>query len=97
MTKKIDDLKKKLEAFENDNKTNLKYSKHTNSYGLGLKISLDLVAAIVVGVLIGIGIDKLFDTKPVFFLIFFILGIAAGFMNMYRSLLNLEKKNIKGK
>ena len=71
MTKKIDDFKKKLEAFEKGNKTNLKYDKHNNSYGLGLKISLDLVAAIVVGVLIGIGIDKIFDTKPIFFLIFF--------------------------
>ena len=74
MTKKIDDFKKKLEAFEKGNKTNLKYDKHNNSYGLGLKISLDLVAAIVVGVLIGIGIDKIFDTKPIFFLIFFFFG-----------------------
>ena len=97
MTKKIDDLKKKLEAFEKGNKTSLKYNKYTNSYGLGLKISLDLVAALVVGVLIGLGIDKIFDTKPVFFLVFFLFGVAAGFMNMYRSLLNIEKKNIKDK
>ena len=97
MTKKIDDFKKKLEAFEKGNKTNLKYDKHNNSYGLGLKISLDLVAAIVVGVLIGIGIDKIFDTKPIFFLIFFFFGIAAGFTNMYRSLFNIEKKKIKDK
>lgn len=92
MTKKIDDLNKRLEAFEKGNKTNLKYNENNSSYGLGLKISLDLVAAIIVGVLIGIGIDKIFDTKPVFFLIFFFFGIAAGFMNMYRSLLNIEKK-----
>ena len=78
MTKKIDDFKKKLEAFEKGNKTNLKYDKHNNSYGLGLKISLDLVAAIVVGVLIGIGIDKIFDTKPIFFLIFFFLVLRPG-------------------
>ena len=91
MTKKIDDLNKKLKEFEKINKTNLKYNENNSSYGLGLKISLDLVAAIVVGVLIGIGIDKIFDTKPVFFLIFFFFGVAAGFMNMYRSLLNIEK------
>ena len=78
MTKKIDDFKKKLEAFEKSNKTNLKYDKHNSSYGLGLKISLDLVAAIVVGVLIGIGIDKIFDTKPIFFLIFFFLVLRPG-------------------
>ena len=89
MTKKIDDFKKKLEAFEKGNKTNLKYDKHNNSYGLGLKISLDLVAAIVVGVLIGIGIDKIFDTKPIFFLIFFFFCISFWFSNIYCSLFNI--------
>ena len=78
MNKKIDDLNKKLEAFEKVNKTNLKYNENNSSYGLGLKISLDLVAAIVVGALIGIGIDKIFDTKPIFFLIFFFLVLRPG-------------------
>ena len=93
MNKKIHDFKQKLEAFEKNKKNNLKFIKNTNSFGLGLKISLDLVVSIIVGILIGLGIDKLFNTKPIFFLIFFILGIAAGCFNMYRSIINLEKKN----
>ncbi|MDC3091819.1 AtpZ/AtpI family protein [Rickettsiales bacterium] len=93
MNKKIQEFKQKLEAFENNKKSNLKHIKNNNAFGLGLKISLDLVVSIIVGILIGLGIDKLFNTKPIFFLIFFILGIAAGFFNIYRLILNLEKKN----
>ena len=61
-----------------------------NPLGFGLKISVDLVVAIVVGVLIGLGMDKIFSSNPVFFLIFLILGILAGFFNLYRTIINID-------
>lgn len=93
MKKEIEKMKLKLDEFDqtlNEKKKKISHLPKTN-FSFGLKISLDFVASIVVGVLIGIGIDKLFNTKPIFFLIFLLLGIAAGFMNIYRVVLNLEK------
>ena len=58
---------------------------------LGLKLATDFVVTIIVGCLIGLGIDKLFQTEPTFFLIFLFLGIAGAFLNIYRTVLNLNK------
>ena len=38
----------------------------------------------IVGVGIGILLDNWLDTKPWFLIVFFLLGSAAGFMNVYR-------------
>ncbi len=51
----------------------------------GLRMSSELVAAILVGGLIGYGLDQLFGTTPWLFLLFFILGFAAGIMNVTRA------------
>ena len=51
-----------------------------------------IVAVIIVGCLIVLGIDKIFNTKPIFFLIFLIFGIAGAFLNIYRTILKLDKK-----
>ncbi len=49
-----------------------------------VRIGVDLVAALVVGVGIGVGLDRWFETSPWFLLLFFLLGAAAGMMNVYR-------------
>tara|TARA_B100000989_G_scaffold285076_1_gene252468 strand:+ start:184 stop:474 length:291 start_codon:yes stop_codon:yes gene_type:complete len=92
MQDKNKELKEKINEFKQNQ--NIKSKKNINTSGMlgsGLKISIDLVASIFVGIMIGLGIDKLFSTKPTFFLIFLFLGIAAGFLKMYRSIINLEK------
>ena len=55
-----------------------------SAMGLGFRIATDLVAAVVVGAAIGWGLDHWLGTRPVFLLIFFILGVGAGVMNVYR-------------
>tara|TARA_B100001057_G_scaffold353359_1_gene355200 strand:+ start:202 stop:501 length:300 start_codon:yes stop_codon:yes gene_type:complete len=96
MSNNLKELSKKLDDYKLKNITKNKNKSKVSStpLGLGLKISLDFVASVVVGVLIGLGFDMLFNSKPIFFLIFLIFGIAAGFMSMYRSILILEKNKI---
>ncbi len=67
-----------------------KQNKKRSGYSLGIKISMDLVASIIAGSLIGLGLDKFFSTKPIFFLIFLVLGIIAGFYSLYKSVKNLN-------
>ncbi len=56
----------------------------TSPLGLGLRVGLELVSALVVAVAIGYGLDMLFDTKPILTVVFIPVGGAAGVMNVYR-------------
>ncbi len=56
----------------------------------GLRMSSEFVAAIMVGGLIGFGLDKLLGTTPWLFLVFFVLGLAAGVVNVTRAFERLQ-------
>ena len=51
----------------------------------GFRMSSELVGAIVVGGLIGYGLDRWLGTTPWLFLVFFVLGFAAGILNLLRA------------
>ncbi len=40
--------------------------------------------SVVLGIAFGLYLDKKLGTAPIFFLIFMLFGIAAGFVNLYR-------------
>ena len=65
------------------------------SLGKALKISTELVAAVVVGSTIGFLLDNWFDTKPLLTICFFIMGVAAGILNVFRSAKKMQKKLLK--
>ena len=69
-------------------------NKKTNSSNLGsaFKISTEFVAAVVVGSIIGFILDSLFGTKPWLIIIFFIVGVIAGMLNVIRSAKLMQKK-----
>ncbi len=46
-------------------------------------IGVTLVASTFVGLFVGLYLDRVFSTKPWFTIIFLILGIIAGFRNIY--------------
>ncbi len=48
-------------------------------------VGLSFVLAIVIGVLVGLWLDRIFGTNRVFFFIFFVLGFVAGILNVYRT------------
>ena len=60
--------------------------------GKALKISTELVAAVVVGSTMGFLLDNWFDTKPLLTICFFIMGVAAGILNVFRSARKMQKK-----
>ena len=51
---------------------------------LALRIGVELVAALIVGVGIGILLDRWLGTAPWLLVVFFVLGAAAGMLNVYR-------------
>ena len=65
------------------------------SFGKALKISTELVAAVIVGSTIGFLLDNWFGTKPLLIICFFFMGVAAGILNVFRSAKNMHKKLLK--
>lgn len=59
--------------------------------GLASSIGVTLVVSTVVGGLIGYGLDRLLGTKPWLLILFTILGIVAGFVEMIRTVIRISK------
>jgi F0F1-type ATP synthase assembly protein I len=56
-----------------------------SAMALGFRLSSELVAGVVVGALIGWGIDRLLSTSPWGLIVFLLLGFTAGVVNVIRS------------
>ena len=61
------------------------------SLGKALKISTELVASVVVGSTIGFILDSWFDTKPLLIIVFFIIGVIAGILNVIKVAKKMQK------
>ena len=62
----------------------------TSNIGQAIKLSTELVAAVLVGTIIGFILDNWFDTKPWLIIIFFFVGVVAGILNVIRSAKKLQ-------
>jgi ATP synthase protein I len=56
-----------------------------SAMSMGLKAGSEFVAAIIVGGAIGWGLDWLLHTKPLLTIVFFLIGVVAGVLNVIRS------------
>lgn len=60
-------------------------SSRDSGTGQAMKAAMDLVAAVGVGCFLGYWIDQWLGSKPVGIIIFFLLGFAAGLLNIHRA------------
>ena len=56
----------------------------SGAMGVGMRVGVELVSALAVGVAIGWGLDWLLGTKPWLLALFVLLGGAAGVANVWR-------------
>mgnify|MGYP005674187079 FL=1 len=96
--KKLDasDLISQIDEFKEKErlaKTSENIEKRGNSIGLAFRLSTELVSGIVVGSIMGWSLDKWLGSQPWFFLIFFILGIAAGIINVIKTAKNMNNES----
>ena len=85
--KQLDDLERRLDAARAERSKEKKRqtgSGGNQGMGAGMRIAVEIVAAIVVGSAIGLLLDQWLGTKPWLFLLFFFLGMGAAFMNVMR-------------
>lgn len=58
---------------------------------MGMRISVEFVAAIIAGVVVGRGLDTWWGTDPWMLILFIFLGFGAGLLNIYRMLNNIPE------
>ncbi|MEM9469249.1 MAG: AtpZ/AtpI family protein [Pseudomonadota bacterium] len=87
---KLESLEERLaaakEEFDRDYNPKSKEDKGLND---GARAGVELVGAVLGGGLIGYGLDYVFNTSPILFFIFIILGVFTGFYNIYKITMNV--------
>jgi len=88
----LDDRLRRLREEEEGNRPAAKWDDNTRgALGMAMRIGVELVAAIGVGAGIGFLLDRWLDTTPWLLVVFFLLGSAAGMMNVYRTMLGMSQ------
>lgn len=63
---------------------------------LAWRMVIELVVGMVLGIGIGYGLDALFGTRPVFLVVFALLGFAAGVRTMLRTATEVRERRGEG-
>ena len=90
----LEDLKTRLKIA----KSKLQKDKTQNAdkkgvfIGNAFKLGTELVAAVIVGTIIGFILDNWFGTKPLLIILFFLLGSAAGIFNVIKAAKKMQQK-----
>ncbi|VAW11057.1 hypothetical protein MNBD_ALPHA09-1453 [hydrothermal vent metagenome] len=82
---RLDNLETKLRDVRKQHKGPEQGGRRGTQLGFAFRLATELVAGFVVGGLIGWQLDTWFGTLPLFLLIFFGLGAAAGILNVVRT------------
>ena len=89
----LEDLKTRLKIA----KSRLQKDKTQNAdkkgvfLGNAFKLGTELVAAVIVGTIIGFILDNWFGTKPILIIVFFFFGAAAGIINVIKTARKMQK------
>ena len=85
---KLKEIEKRIQNLKNNKQklTNNKNKSNGKLYSMAINVSLELITGIGLGVIIGLLIDNHLQTKPLMFIIFFIVGTIVGFYNMFKCL-----------
>ena len=83
---RLEIAKKRISQRANKNSNN-----KSSLLGIAFKMSTELVAAVLVGTIIGFIFDNWFGTKPWLILLFFFLGVATGILNVIKSAKKMNK------
>jgi ATP synthase protein I len=88
---KLENLQRRIEAAKPAPQTDNKST--SSGVGAAMRLSVELMAGVLVGSAIGYFLDKGFGTKPWLLILCFFLGTAAGFRNMLREAKKLANED----
>ena len=98
-----DDLKKRLSELDSDidqarerGADKESDRRRSSAIGYAFRLATELVVGVCFGGFIGWWLDGWFGTTPIFLLIFFVLGLAAGIMNVIRTAHKMQSELAEG-
>jgi len=87
----LESLSNKLSNIRAKKSENKPESKVINSANLGWRMILELVIGMLLGIILGFGLDYLFGTRPLFLIIMALFGFGGGVRAMMRTAKELDK------
>ena len=90
----LNNLEKRIAEFKSNDVVQKKNEPLTNSrlFAKAFVLGTEFVGAVLVGIGLGLLLDRLLNSKIIFTIIFTMFGCAAGILNMYRSAKEMEKE-----
>jgi len=93
LSDRLGSLNRRLSRMRDDRKMKMDHpgpesgtaSANASAMARGFRLSSELIAGVVVGAVIGWGFDRLLSTSPWGLIVFFLLGFAAGVVNVMRA------------
>jgi ATP synthase protein I len=88
ISSRLNELSNRLDAEKKEQQAAEAPSKNygaAQDYSKGYRLVSEFVAGILVGAAVGYGLDRLFNTLPLFMIIFLMVGFGAGILNMARA------------
>ena len=95
---RLEVLDQKLNAMEAAKQQETQVSKAAEKFdamGLGYRMMIELTAGVLLGAFVGMGLDRLFDTKPWLLIVMVLVGLAAGIKVMMQSVARHETKRLQ--
>lgn len=80
----LDDLDARIERARDRNDPRRRANGGQGGYGAAFQVAIEMVGTLAVSVGLGWVLDDWLDTGPLFLVVFFFLGAAAGGLNVYR-------------
>ena len=90
----LDSLEKKIKKMKSNKKENgIRSFKVKND---GWRMVIELVVGLLIGFGIGLGLDIFMNTKPLFLIIFTLLGFIAGVKTMLNTAKTMKRETLEG-
>lgn len=94
----LEQLQHKLnEAADDTDSTADSRAEQTRGIGIAMRLGVELLAGLLVGVGVGYVLDDWLGTRPWLLIACIFLGSAAGFLNLMRAAQRLDKQGDSGK
>ncbi len=90
--KRLEALDKRIRALKGEEVAESAGDEGYNQANMAWQMVIELVSGLLIGFGIGYGIDALFGTKPIFMVLFILLGFAAGVKVMLGTATHMQEK-----
>jgi ATP synthase protein I len=90
----LEQLEARIDAAKKRGAPTSPLEEHHSQVHLAWRMVIEMVAGLGIGFGIGYGLDVVFNTLPIFLVLFTMLGLAAGIKTMLRSAKEIQEKKI---